>query len=90
VDIRSTSPRWAWVEYALAQGGFDMTAATIDAWKGGGSFGAWKKAIAQHQRAEQPDDVSLRLGVSTARFAGELHPAPLPVTATPTPSEVTL
>ena len=45
VDLRSTSARWAWVEYCLAQGGFEMGRAAMAAWEGGGSFGAWKRAI---------------------------------------------
>lgn len=79
VDIRSTSARWAWVEWCMAQGGFDMADATVEAYRAGGSFGAWKKAIKNHQRTEQPDNESLRLGVSTHRFASELHPAPVPL-----------
>jgi radical SAM superfamily enzyme YgiQ (UPF0313 family) len=72
VDIRSTSARWAWVEWHLAQGGFDMTEATQDAYKAGGSFAAWKDAIRKHQRAEQPPDTELRLGRPTGRFAEEV------------------
>jgi radical SAM superfamily enzyme YgiQ (UPF0313 family) len=45
VDLRSTSARWAWVEYCLAQGGFEMGLAAMAAWENGGSFGAWKRAI---------------------------------------------
>ena len=45
IDLRSTSARWAWVEYCLAQGESAMGRAAVDAWRAGGSFGAWKKAI---------------------------------------------
>src|SRR5690606_680105 len=31
VDIRSTSTRWGWVDYEVAQGGWDMAEAAIDA-----------------------------------------------------------
>ena len=48
VDLRSTSARWAWVEYCLAQGGHEMGMAALDAWKAGGSFGDWKRAIREH------------------------------------------
>jgi radical SAM superfamily enzyme YgiQ (UPF0313 family) len=52
VDIRSTSARWAWVEWNLAQGGFDMTEACVDAWQQGNTFHAWKQAIARHRRPD--------------------------------------
>lgn len=48
VTIRATSARWAWVEYCLAQGGFEMALAAVEAHAGGASFGAWRKAIARH------------------------------------------
>ncbi len=44
-EIRPTSPRWAWVEYMLAQGGEDAGLAAMDAWRAGGSFAAWKQAF---------------------------------------------
>lgn len=45
VEVRPTSPRWAWVEYMLSQGGPEAGLAAMDAWRAGGSFGAWKKAF---------------------------------------------
>jgi radical SAM superfamily enzyme YgiQ (UPF0313 family) len=54
VDIRSTSVRWAWIEYQLAQGGWDMAAAAEQAWHDGGNFSAWKRAIGDHQRKPAP------------------------------------
>lgn len=54
VDIRSTSVRWSWIEYQLAQGGWDMADAAEQAWREGGSHGAWKRAIKQHQRKAAP------------------------------------
>ncbi len=45
VDLRSTSARWAWVEWVLAQGGRAEGRAVLDAVRGGGRFAAWKKAI---------------------------------------------
>ena len=44
-EIRPTSPRWAWVEYMLAQGDEDAGLAALDAWRAGGSFAAWKRAF---------------------------------------------
>ncbi|OIP34538.1 MAG: hypothetical protein AUK47_17765 [Deltaproteobacteria bacterium CG2_30_63_29] len=44
-DIRSTSARWAWVEYKLAQGGFKAGEAAYAAYKGGEKFSDWKKAF---------------------------------------------
>lgn len=46
-DVRSTSPRWAWVEYVLAQGGQLEGRAVRDAVHAGGSFAAYKAAFAQ-------------------------------------------
>jgi len=45
VELRSTSSRWAWVEYMLSQGGEAAGLAALDAWKGGQSFSAWKRAF---------------------------------------------
>jgi radical SAM superfamily enzyme YgiQ (UPF0313 family) len=39
-------PKWAWVEYRLAQGGFREGLAAAQAARAGGSFGAWKRALA--------------------------------------------
>ncbi|WP_373047072.1 radical SAM protein [Vulgatibacter sp.] len=52
VDIRATSARWAWVEYMVAQGDERAGLAAMDAWKGGGSFAAWKRAF--KERGVQP------------------------------------
>jgi len=35
-EVRPTSPRWAWVEYMLAQGGEDAGLAALEAWRAGG------------------------------------------------------
>ena len=75
VDVRSTSARWAWVEYALAQGGFDMAEAALDAHAGGGTFAAWKRAILEHGREVQPLDADLRMGLPSGPFAAEALPA---------------
>jgi hypothetical protein len=41
------SPKWAWVEYRLAQGGFAEGHAAMAAARAGGSFGAWRTALAK-------------------------------------------
>lgn len=44
-DMRSTSARWAWVEYRVSQGSQDAGLAAYRAWQNGGSYAAWKKAL---------------------------------------------
>ncbi len=44
-DVRSTSARWAWVEYVLAQGGAAEGRAVLDAVHGGGTFAAYRRAF---------------------------------------------
>lgn len=56
-DIRSVSARWAWVEYHLAQGGFEMASAAIAAYRGGESFAAWRRAIREARAARPLEDV---------------------------------
>ena len=48
VDLRSTSARWAWVEYCLAQGGPEMGHAARAAQSAGSGFAAWKQAVKEH------------------------------------------
>ena len=43
-DVRSTSAKWAWVEYVLAQGGPDEGLAVLEAVRDGGNFAAYKGA----------------------------------------------
>lgn len=50
--VRSTSAKWAWVEYMLAQGGEEAGLAALDAWRAGGAFAAWKRAF--KERAVKP------------------------------------
>ncbi|MCA9581596.1 MAG: radical SAM protein [Myxococcales bacterium] len=45
VDLRSTSARWAWVEWVLAQGGPAEGRAVLDAVRAGGHYRAWKDAF---------------------------------------------
>lgn len=44
-EIRSTSARWAWVEYKLSQGGALVGHAALAAWREGGDFRAWERAL---------------------------------------------
>ncbi len=46
-DVRSTSAKWAWVEYVLAQGGHDEGLAVLEAVRDGGGFAAYKRAFAR-------------------------------------------
>ncbi len=45
-DVRSTSAKWAWVEYILAQGGVPEGRALYAAVKAGGTFADYKRAFA--------------------------------------------
>jgi radical SAM superfamily enzyme YgiQ (UPF0313 family) len=45
-DVRSTSAKWAWVEYVLAQGGPAEGLATLEAARAGGNFAAYRRAFA--------------------------------------------
>ena len=44
-QIRSTSVKWAWIEYMLAQGGSDMGYAVLNSVHNGGKFAHWKRAL---------------------------------------------
>ncbi|WP_394824140.1 B12-binding domain-containing radical SAM protein [Pendulispora albinea] len=46
VDVRSTSAKWAWVEYVLAQGSEAEGLAVVDAVREGGRFADYKRAFA--------------------------------------------
>jgi radical SAM superfamily enzyme YgiQ (UPF0313 family) len=47
VKLVGDSPKWAWVEYRLAQGGFAEGLAALAAARAGGGFAAWKSALAK-------------------------------------------
>jgi radical SAM superfamily enzyme YgiQ (UPF0313 family) len=53
-DVRSTSSKWAWVEYVLAQGGEAEGLAVIDAVHDGGTFAAYKRAFKALASAKPP------------------------------------
>jgi radical SAM superfamily enzyme YgiQ (UPF0313 family) len=44
-DVRATSAKWAWVEYALAQGDAEEGKAVLQAVRAGGRFADYKKAL---------------------------------------------
>ena len=44
-QIRSTSAKWSWVEYILAQGGVEMAQVALKAHQSGGNYAAWRKAM---------------------------------------------
>jgi len=46
VDLRATSPKWAWVEYRLAQGGAAAGRAVAEVAGTAGRFGDWRRALA--------------------------------------------
>lgn len=48
VEVRPTSPRWAWVEYMLSQGDERAGLAALDAWRAGGRFSDWKRAFRKY------------------------------------------
>jgi len=45
VHLGGDAPKWAWVEYRLAQGGFAEGLAAAQAARTGGGFAAWKRAL---------------------------------------------
>ena len=53
VEIRSVSPKWAWVEYRLSQGGEETGLAAYAAWKAGGRFADYKRAFRDTTRDER-------------------------------------
>ncbi len=46
-QVRSTSAKWAWVEYVLAQGGPREGRAVLQAVREGGNFAAYKRAFSE-------------------------------------------
>jgi radical SAM superfamily enzyme YgiQ (UPF0313 family) len=60
-DVRSTSARWAWVEYVLAQGGEAEGRAALMAVRSGGSFAAYQRAFAAIASSPRPQRRGLPL-----------------------------
>ncbi len=61
-DVRSTSAKWAWVEYVLAQGGAAEGLATLEAAREGGNFAAYRRAFGKlgHGDGKAPSSGTLR------------------------------
>jgi radical SAM superfamily enzyme YgiQ (UPF0313 family) len=53
VALRPGPPKWAWVEYRLAQGGFAAGLAAAAAARAGKSFASWRAALAE---VPEPDE----------------------------------
>ena len=49
-DVRSTSAKWAWVEWVLAQGGQEEGRAVLAAARAGGKIGAYRAAFKEMER----------------------------------------
>lgn len=60
-DVRSTSVKWAWVEYVLAQGGAAEGLAVLEATREGGNFAAYRRAFANLERPEGKERRSLAI-----------------------------
>lgn len=54
-DVRSTSAKWAWVEAVLAKGGDAAGRAVADAVHDGGSFAAYRRALAPLDAPAKPN-----------------------------------
>ena len=54
VDVRSTSAKWAWVEYVLAQGGADEGLLVVDAVRSGGRFADFRRAFDSRPEPKRP------------------------------------
>ena len=68
-DVRSTSAKWAWVEYVLAQGGETEGLALADVVRAGGGFAGYKRAF-----GELGESGKAREGASRPRRALAIAP----------------
>ena len=69
VELRPTSPKWAWVEYRLAQGGFAEGRAAAVAARAGGRFSDWRAAFAEVPLRELASPAAAPIGATvTARL----------------------
>ncbi|HEY2369801.1 MAG TPA: radical SAM protein, partial [Polyangiaceae bacterium] len=62
-DVRSTSAKWAWVEYVLAQGGDAEGRALAEAARAGGSFAAFKRSFEKLEK-EKPSRPKRSLAIA--------------------------
>ncbi len=67
VDVRFDSPKWAWIEYRLSQGGQATGEAAVRAARNGGAFAAWKAAFAELDAADPTEE---RRATAAARAHG--------------------
>jgi radical SAM superfamily enzyme YgiQ (UPF0313 family) len=65
-EMRSTSAKWAWIEYRLSQGDESAGLAALEAWRAGGRFSHWKQAFR---------DVEERGALNAARRVNLWQPA---------------
>ena len=63
-DVRSTSAKWAWVEYVLAQGGPDEGLAVLEAVRDGGNFAAYKRAFSKLEARVGPSKPRRSLAIA--------------------------
>jgi radical SAM superfamily enzyme YgiQ (UPF0313 family) len=63
-DVRSTSSKWAWVEYVLAQGGEAEGLAVVDVARAGGGFAAYKRAFGALAKARPPSELRRSLAIA--------------------------
>lgn len=63
VDVRFDSPRWAWIEYRLSQGGRATGLAAWEAFQAGGAYADYKRAFAQ---LDADDSAEQRAAVAAA------------------------
>jgi hypothetical protein len=77
VMLRPTSPKWAWVEYRLAQGGLAAGRAAARATRAGGRFADWKAAFAEVPVPEGNDVHKVHNVQSTTAIASISIRAPL-------------
>ena len=64
VDVRSTSSKWAWVEYILAQGGMEEGKALIDVMRAGGKFADHKRALSPFEAKRAAGDKRRHLAIA--------------------------
>lgn len=63
VDVRFDSPKWAWVQYRLSQGGIEAGELAWRVWQKGGGFAAWRQGFAElDAQAEHVERAALVAG----------------------------
>ena len=65
VTLRPTSPKWAWIEYRLAQGGLAAGRAAARAARAGGRFSDWKAAFADVPVPDVNDGQSVTVAMTS-------------------------